>query len=225
MNAKLSGKSDTNHTHDNRYTVSGNDVPLNNGKSVKWNGGACINGNTQSLLLGASSDSNYQLQLGVADSAWCLHPTKPQKLRLGSSSYRWREIYSDTGSIQTSDRNYKNNISKLSDNDKIKRFFLLLIPVSFTFKESNSGRTHIGFISQDVEDAMNKANLTSLDFAGFCKDQKYKVEIDEDGISHETPIENEYIYSLRYEEFIALNTMMIQELYIEIEKIKSFLNS
>lgn len=50
-----------------------------------------------------------------------------------------------------------------------------LQPVSFLFKDGTSGRTHIGFIAQDVEQAMSECGLTDLDFAGFCKDQKLTV--------------------------------------------------
>ena len=102
---------------------------------------------------------------------------------------------------------------------------MLLQPVSFTFKDGASGRTHIGFIAQDVEAAMKECGLTDLDFAGFCKDVKTTVYLttktDEDGNETEQEIEEpildedgnlQYIYSLRYEEFIALNTHMIQKL-------------
>lgn len=124
--------------------------------------------------------------------------------------------YSQTGQIISSDRNLKENIKPLTD--KHIKFFSLLQPVSFTFIDGTSGRTHIGFISQDIEDAMTKAGLTDLDFAGFCKKIK-TVEIkDKDGnIRHEAEKDENgnfvYIYSLRYEEFIALNTFMIQRLY------------
>jgi len=97
--------------------------------------------------------------------------------------------------------------------------------VSFTFIEGTSGRTHIGFISQDVEDAMAKAGLTDLDFAGFCKKPKtveikgkngnvtYETETDENG----NPV---YVYCLRYEEFIALNAFMIQKLQEDNQELR-----
>lgn len=113
------------------------------------------------------------------------------------------DIYSKTGQIITSDRNMKNNIKALTD--KYINFFSMLEPVSFHFIDSTSGRTHIGFISQDVEEAMKKAGLTDLDFAGFCKHSS-STETGENG-------EPVYGYSLRYDEFIALNTHMIQNLY------------
>jgi hypothetical protein len=89
-----------------------------------------------------------------------------------------------------------------------------LLPVSFMFKSGTSGRTHIGFISQDVEAAMEELGMTSLDFAGFCKDIKTKPSTTGNGEEPDLD-ENgnvQYIYSLRYGEFVALNTHMIQKL-------------
>ncbi len=140
--------------------------------------------------------------------------------KIGSSSSRWKEIWCTTSLNTTSDRNLKKNISNLSTDDRYRKFFLLLQPKSYLFKDGESGRTHIGFISQDVEEAMNICGLSSLEFAGFCKDQKIEQIEGEDETIEENPLFDDegnptYIYSLRYEEFIALNTMMIQRLYEE----------
>lgn len=146
---------------------------------------------------------------------------------LGSGSYRWKQLFATTATISTSDRNLKKDIHQLTDTHL--DFFLKLQPVLFLFKDGESGRTHIGFIAQDVEQAMSECGLTDLDFAGFCKDQKVEVffEEDENGdkIEKERPIldENgnpEYIYSLRYEEFIALNTYVIQELWKRVDAVE-----
>ncbi len=136
------------------------------------------------------------------------------KISLGTSSYRWKDIFADTNEIVFSDRNLKSNITPLTE--RHMDFFMLLLPVSFTFIEGSSGRTHIGFIAQDVEEAMAKCGFTDLDFAGFCKDVKVHCSIDENGRETEEPILDdngnpEYIYSLRYSEFTALNTFMIQK--------------
>ena len=122
-----------------------------------------------------------------------------------------------------SDRNLKSNIKPLTEKHIL--FFYLLQPVSFTFKNGKSGRTHVGFISQDVENAMKQARLTDLDFAGFCKDVKI-IETEDEYGNTTSQIEKDenghdvYIYSLRYDEFIALNTFMIQNLYKENQYIK-----
>lgn len=148
-------------------------------------------------------------------------------LALGSSNCRWREAWVSSGLLTTSDRNLKDNICQLTDKHLL--FFMELIPVSFTFKDGTSGRTHIGFISQDVEKAMKRVGLTDLDFAGFCKDVKMDTYMDDDGNEIEEPIldkngNKQYIYSLRYEEFIALNTYAIQHLTTELNETKKELS-
>ena len=160
--------------------------------------------------------------------------------KIGSSSRRWQEIWCSTSLNTSSDRNLKKNISDLSADDRYMKFFMLLQPKSYLFRDGESGRTHVGFISQDVEDAMAECGLSSLEFAGFCKDQKIEVEeiihpADEEAGEEEWierkehPVFDEdgnpvYEYSLRYEEFIALNTMMIQKQQEEISKIKEMLS-
>ena len=67
---------------------------------------------------------------------------------------------------------------------------------------------------------MLDAGLTDLDFAAFCKDNKTKKADNGDDIV----IPNEYIYGLRYEEFIALNTKVIQNLLERIELLESKLS-
>lgn len=103
---------------------------------------------------------------------------------------------------------------------------MMLQPKSYLFKNGSSGRTHVGFISQDVEEAMNICGLSSLEFAGFCKDQKIERIEDEEGTIEENPVFDDqgnpvYIYSLRYEEFIALNAMMIQKLCDKNENLEN----
>jgi hypothetical protein len=143
-------------------------------------------------------------------------------ISLGSGNYRFSQLYVTSSSISTSDKNYKDDIKSLTD--KHLQFFMKLQPVSFLFKDGTSGRTHIGFIAQDVEQAMSECGLTDLDFAGFCKDQKIDSKL-VDGEEVNEPIldENgnpEYIYSLRYEEFIALNTYVIQELWKRVDAVE-----
>lgn len=184
----------------------------------------------------SNSETNYGYFHGVRENMWGHSPYANGTVALGFPNYRWGQIYSSQATISTSDRNAKKEIAPLSE--KHLEFFSLLQPVSFQFIDSNSGRTHIGFISQDVENAMEACGLTSLDFAGFCKDQKEVLVTktrEEKRINEETgeeeiievqydesvPVEGEYIYSLRYEEFIALNTKAIQYALEEQKKMKN----
>lgn len=82
-------------------------------------------------------------------------------ISLGSGNYRFSQLYVTSSSISTSDKNYKDDIKSLTD--KHLQFFMKLQPVSFLFKDGTSGRTHVGFIAQDVEQAMSECGLTDLD--------------------------------------------------------------
>ena len=169
-------------------------------------------------LKGYDSDGN--VAAGVNISTTALYPDADNARACGSSSYKWSTIYATNGTINTSDRTHKKNIKELDD--KYIQLFNKLIPVSFEFNYATSDRTHIGFISQDVEEAMSELGISDLEFAGFCKDikQVYNEDtdewndvLDEDG----NPI---YIYSLRYQEFIALNTYMIQKCMDRINQLE-----
>lgn len=120
---------------------------------------------------------------------------------LGSSGIRWANAYVASGVINSSDRNYKTDINY--DLAKYDAIFDALKPASFKFVDGTSGRTHTGFISQDIEDSLAPCGLTSLDFATFIKSPKE----DKEG----QVIEGEYIYGLRYEEIIALCVKRIQD--------------
>lgn len=135
-------------------------------------------------------------------------PCKTGVTNLGGISYRWKDIYSANAVNVSSDRNLKKDIQFLDE--KYIQLFDLLEPVSFKFVDGTSGRTHIGFIAQDVEDAMEQVGLTSLDFAGFCKN----TIINENGGQVD-------IYSLRYGEFTALNTAKIKQLEQQVIKLRN----
>lgn len=147
----------------------------------------------------------------LINPATTFRPVNNDAVSCGSTNRRWSNIYAITETIGTSDRTFKDNINRLTE--AYENLFMKLSPVSFTFKDGTSGRTHVGFISQDIEEAMEELNMSSLDFAGFCKDVKMKDT--EDGskevIDYDENGNIQYIYSLRYGEFIAINTHMIQK--------------
>lgn len=103
-------------------------------------------------------------------------------------------------------------------------FFKNLKPITYIYKDKGH-RNHIGFGARQVEESLTKAGLTTEQFAGVLKDTDVTISADEAGA--EEDIHYDELYSLRYEEFIALNTMMIQkqtklieQLQNEIKKLK-----
>lgn len=177
-----------------------------------------VNERTSAITLKTYVDG--EANAGVTINHNALYPDTDDTRTCGHSSYRWKTVYATNGTINTSDRTHKKNIQEL--NDKYVQLFYRLMPVSFQFNYVHSDRTHIGFISQDVEEVMKELGISDLEFAGFCKDVKqiYNEETDtwEDvKDSNGNPV---YIYSLRYQEFIALNTYMIQKQQLEINELK-----
>ena len=120
---------------------------------------------------------------------------------LGTSGWLWGDVYATNGTIQTSDRQQKTDINY--DLSKYDALFDALKPASFKRVDGTSGRTHTGFISQDVEESIYENDLDSLDFACFIKSP----QIDDEGHI----IEGKYNYGLRYEELIALCVKRIQD--------------
>jgi hypothetical protein len=97
---------------------------------------------------------------------------------LGSSSANWvygyfnNVIYST--SCQQSDRKAKNTINY--DIAKYDSIFDALKPATYLYNEGTSGRTHLGFIAQDIQTAIEQSNMTTkecslvaIDGEGFDK--------------------------------------------------------
>lgn len=126
----------------------------------------------------------------------------------GHASYLWSVVYAKTTTISKSDRKDKKDIRSFDTNENYENLFFDLKPVVYKFKDGTSGRDHFGYISQDVEESLYKYGFDDKSFAGFCRDVKVdeneKPVLDENG-------NEQWLYSLRYEEFISLNTYMIQK--------------
>lgn len=122
-----------------------------------------------------------------------LRPASNEDTDCGSASYKWRNLYCKNGTIQTSDRNEKMNISDMSE-----QYANAIIddasPKTYMMLNNESGRTHAGMIAQDLEEQLSKNGMSSKDFAGFIKYEKE----DTNGVPT-----SEYGYGIRYEEYIA----------------------
>ncbi|MBP5596406.1 MAG: tail fiber domain-containing protein [Pseudobutyrivibrio sp.] len=178
----------------------------------------------KSLIMYNDGDGDHGLchrAVNGDGNQWGLMPYRDGWLSLGHGSYRWGQIYSTSGSISTSDRNEKKDISPLDD--KARDFIMALNPVSYKFIDGKTGRTHYGMISQDVEEEMLSLGMTDMDFAGFCKDQKMEEHYIENEDGTKTPdfkYLDDYRYGLRYEEFIAPLIKTVQLQQQEIEELK-----
>jgi hypothetical protein len=170
-----------------------------------------IYGNGTYLIFGYGNSQSIQL-----DNSKRFMPTEDNSYTLGYSGYRWKQVYAAAGSISTSDRNAKKDITEL-DNQSYD-FVMGLKPSRYRFIENDSNRIHYGLIAQDVEELLGNLGIATSDFAGFVKSPK--VQVDE-STRKETVIDGEYEYGLRYEEFIA---PIIKVLQMQDKKIKNLDN-
>ena len=135
-------------------------------------------------------------------------PGANDRYNLGDGGLVWADIYAASGTINTSDREKKEAI--VYGLYKLDGLLDKLEPCTFRFRGGASGRSHAGFIAQDVEEALEELGLTTADFAGLVKSPR------EDG---------GYDYFLRYNEFIPINTWEIQKLKARVAELEARLGS
>ena len=97
------------------------------------------------------------------------------------------------------------------DMERYSSFFLYLKPTPYRMNKGTSGRFHLGFVAQDVERALMDSGIDTNDFAGFVRSA---------GLNDVHGEYEDQCY-LRYENFIALNTFMIQKLYHTVDELSS----
>lgn len=132
----------------------------------------------------------------------------------GTTENPFRGGYSSGGWKTTSDRRKKKDFRKLLEDDRFERFFELLQPMEYRLIE-NDEKMHIGFVAQDIEQAMTDCGISENEFYGlehavfsekdFESNEEWEKFLEQNGGAND-------MYTLCYQEFIALNTAMIQKL-------------
>lgn len=117
---------------------------------------------------------------------------------LGTSGFRWNDIWATNSHIQSSDRNIKKDIQYgLEEYDAL---FDAIKPVTFRYIDGTSGRTHMGVIAQDLEESLNELGISTQDCAAFVKAESDNPDIPG------------YDYAVRYGEFIPLLIYQVQKI-------------
>lgn len=196
-----------------------------------------IYGNGSVLQLSWANNSG----VGVVLGSGAFRDAGDGNINLGVSNHRFATVFAKTGSINTSDRNEKNTIADI-DPEQAEKLIMGLKPSTFKFNDGTSGRTHWGIISQDIEELLPQIGMTDMDFAGFIKSPKtedYYEDVSETVTDEETGeektvtrkelktrvIEGEYVYALRYSEFIAPLICMVQKQQKQIENLERRLSA
>ena len=111
----------------------------------------------------------------------------------GSDSKLWGTWYGSL--VGGSSRNIKKDIERLTDKHAV--LFDNLIPRSFKFIDGESGRTHYGYVVDELKTAMDIAGLSSEECAAYCLTDP--TNPDGDG-------------GIRYDELAVLTTYELQKL-------------
>jgi ribosomal protein L9 len=104
-----------------------------------------------------------------------LYPYVDDTRSIGTASNLWSEVYAANGTINTSDRNRKQQIEELSEAEKQVAQAIKQLIRKFKFKNAvakkgESARIHVGVIAQDVEKAFQDAGLDASRYGLFCSD-------------------------------------------------------
>lgn len=168
----------------------------------------CIKASTAYYLQGIGLSEHVQISgngnlIPNSSSIYC--GTSPNPFAGGYSTGGWKT---------TSDRRKKKDFRKLLEDDRFERFFELLQPMEYRLIE-NDDKMHIGFVAQDVEQAMTDCGISENEFYGlehailsekdFESNEEWEKFLEQNGGAND-------MYTLCYQEFIALNTAMIQKL-------------
>lgn len=168
----------------------------------------CIMASTAHYLQGIGLSDYVRISdngnlIPSSSSVYC--GTNPNPFAGGYSSGGWKT---------TSDRRKKKDFRKLLEDDRFERFFELLQPMEYRLIE-NDEKMHMGFVAQDVEQAMTDCDISENEFYGlehavfsekdFESNEEWEKFLKQNGGAND-------MYTLCYQEFIALNTAMIQKL-------------
>lgn len=168
----------------------------------------CIKASTAYYLQGITANEHVQISgngnlIPSSSSVYC-----------GTTVNPFAGGYSSGGWKTTSDRRKKKDFRKLLEDDRFERFFVLLQPMEYRLIE-NDEKMHMGFVAQDVEQAMTDCGISENEFYGlehavfsekdFESNEEWEKFLEQNGGEND-------MYTLCYQEFIALNTVMIQKL-------------
>jgi hypothetical protein len=135
-------------------------------------------------------------------------PTTDNVHDLGSSSLRWKDVYATNATIQTSDRNQKEQIEELSEQEKTVAVECKSLIRKFKWKDAvlekgTDARFHFGVVAQDLEKAFSDGGLDARAYGIFIEAKWWE---DSEGNRVSEDIEGaieKSMLGVRYDELLA----------------------
>ncbi|MBL7672435.1 MAG: tail fiber domain-containing protein [Bdellovibrionaceae bacterium] len=156
-----------------------------------WYEGFYINAGSQNFGIGTTTPATKLQVAGI------ISPSVTNTYTLGSSTYRFTEVYATNGVINTSDRREKKDIY---DTNLGLEFINKLRPVAYRWNTGVDKDVHYGLIAQEAEKVITEVLGSETDI---------KTSI----VSHDKKTDK---YGVRYSELIAPLIKSVQELYVRI---------
>lgn len=190
-----------------------------------YGGGVGYNGGIRLIIPGQTTATAGDIN-GVA--LWTSNSSVPSYFRpinsgdcgLGSENHRWYRLWAANSTNTSSDEREKSDIMSMADypvtysrdgnGNVFEKLFNKLQPKTYTLNIEDTNEIHMGFIAQDVANAMEELGLSEDDLGVISHD--YWID--------EKTGEEKDRYGLAYEEFTSLNTHMIQKQQKEINDLK-----
>jgi hypothetical protein len=128
--------------------------------------------NTDNLFISGNSTHAGLEFLGVSIAPHKNGSLVDNTLDIGTGSHRFDDIYATNGTIQTSDRNEKQDIAELSDAEQRVAVAAKGLLRKFRWRDAvaekgDEARTHFGIIAQDLQAAFAAEGLDAGDYAMF----------------------------------------------------------
>jgi hypothetical protein len=146
----------------------------------------------------STSGTQAQIQDGT------FRPFSDNTKTLGTASLKWSVVYAGTGTINTSDKREKQDITELDDAEMRVASAIKGMVKKYRFRDAvtvkgDAARIHVGVIAQEVMTAFQVEGLDPMQYGIVCYDE-WEAELDKDSVEV-LPAGNRY--GVRYEELLA----------------------
>ena len=142
---------------------------------------------------------------------------------IGYSSVRFDDVYASNGTIQTSDKNLKEDIASLTSAEmkvgaRLSKLFKTFRWKSKVAEKGDKARTHSGIIAQDVADAFTAEGLDATKYGLYGSNTW---DVDKDGqdtvIANTSKVGEKTRLSIRYPELLCFVSAYNEQRFTDIE--------
>jgi hypothetical protein len=169
----------------NRQTTDGTIVEFAKDNTVVGVIGCHSLGGGAEIFIGNAQNIGLAFEQTGADRIFpCLGTTGAERdsaIDLGGATARFDNIYATNGTIQTSDRNEKQDIDVMSEAETRVAVACKGLMRKFRWKDAvaekgDDARIHFGIIAQDLQDAFAAEGLDASRYAMFCSNTWWEAD-------------------------------------------------